>query len=700
MQDNENQGRVFFRNAAQRTSAESVANQVISTGNAQINQMQRQNAEKNQRIDDILKNINTVATGAQTIQKKQNARSIQSIESSRELALINANNEFLNIDKMDIPEQEKFAKKEEIFNNFKTEGAQALQGLKENKGLWQKFLGTEEDYNTALQGEVNKQAKLEQAFEATIVQEARKADEAITKQNILKLSQAIDNAGNERNIITARNATIKNIEQARKDGKLTEAEAMGLTNQALSRADDRKVAVLINIAMDEAIVNGNFIKGIDGLENSYNEVMQKEGYNAGRFKNISDRPKSATEIRNAIIQLKNQFATKTVNDISYPITASPNEIELSVKQSEEYKNGDQSIRDSLIKQARKAGELPPAEKLISQNALAKNDYGLRQQEFDKNGLYNETILTKEESKAFAKSANMIGVGDKLSDGKEISFSEQVDQFLDVAKSNYKGLDDEGLKKEILLNLDGVNALAIIAQMEGNPNTTALVGAMIQKNQNGENRPKDLTVDQEKTKKDAFFRTDYGKYLINTDPKLANKFAEAMIDVEIYSNRDSRGSKVKVSKASEIIAPNKVYYLNDTRNGVPTRILELDKTKVENYDQITSNVAYLQRNTEELIQRFYDGTQEEKDVMAELTAKELRALRGGKTFFGGNQNNVIAQTNKNGDVEFWLAGQQEGKQKKLLATVPIEVLDGEVINRDHNLATENQKINITKVLTRK
>ena len=598
MQDNENQGRVLFKNPSARTTPEAVANQVLSTGRAEVDQIQRGGAEKQKQINDILNGINTLAKGSIQIQEKQNAKTIQSIDSAREISALNVQNEFLNIDKLNIPIQEKFAKKQEVINNFKLNGLQTQQALQQNKGMWQKILGTEDDFNLALQGQANKQKKFEMSLDESMVAEAQKTETELTKQNIGNAIKSMQNAGTENGILNAKNVALNNINQAFQSGKISEAEVLNYRTQALQNADNRKVKVAINEAMDKALINGDFDTAVNDLSVAYNEVMQKEGYNKSRFANISDRPGSATEIRNAVFQLQKEVekevvtkkAEITLDNIDYTKSF----IENLATVEEKTKDEPQEIKDKakkMLDENQKKFEKNPIDFFQNPNATykAKNEWLQSKGVGEKTAFSSNSQIANGIKFDFNRIGNLTTNNDKNSTPRQ-EFETIYEKYLEQMDNNQLFLS-----KEIKIHGEGLDYMMTQARINGDEDfLNELIATKVQKNspqglrntKNNLNKTKDFISSNEKAL----------KYEKVKDPAGYEKIKAGILDYSNYLDKSIGDTVKKLYKDKD--------FITDGKNDIKIDLTKYDKQEViSGIKKVKNNALQIFGNKKNIIGKY-------------------------------------------------------------------------------------------------
>lgn len=462
--------------------------------------------------------------------------------------------------------------------------------------------------------------------------------------------------------------TIKNSPLFSNAKKLDLLEKVS-TGSALAAFNTRKEKI-INLNTDDNIDNSK--KALSLVEQEINLFDQKSqnGFYA-HLPNLLNRSKHKIELenlRNNIRKnIKSESGKNLINNIPIDLNISDVEYSLKIRNSPEFKkalkeNDTEFINNVLSTEKqvlKEKADNPIASVLRNQPNLTATQ---RQEALNAVGLNKKTILVEHEKAIFVNTVNEVGTFDKKDNNSNfISTEQQLKDAINYSRQFFGG-NNNLIIKEAMLNLNPMQAIAIKAELENNPNKVQLLDFMVQENKTGK-RPNLYSTAQMESKKSNFF-TDrgYGQFMVYTQPEVAIKMAQAAIDAEQYSGNDKRGGKLKVKDFGKILNPNNNYIISGDR----TRLLEIDKTKY-NANVIEKQVMKVQRDISKYAS-LSNLPLKDQELLINLSDAEKMRLRGG-TF----TNNISAQTNNKNEVEFFISGQKAGREKVRILRIPLDSL---------------------------
>ena len=119
-----------------------------------VDKIQRDSAVKQQNIGNalnVVQNLGTTAKTAQEINVKENSKLLMSGQSKLTNLGLKYQNDILEIDSKTIQADKKLEAKILVQTNYENESKQILESVKNNKALFSGVLGTEENFNFAVE---------------------------------------------------------------------------------------------------------------------------------------------------------------------------------------------------------------------------------------------------------------------------------------------------------------------------------------------------------------------------------------------------------------------------------------------------------------------------------------------------------------------------------------------------------------------
>lgn len=579
MQEESGRRALFTKNQPSITPSD-VANQVIRTGNAEINQIERETKQSTKDVDTIVNSTLGLYKTGQSISTELNRRSLQSAQTELTKNTIEYENQVMSgglIDRENIPFEQKMLKKQEAYNALQLSVKQNKEILEGRKGLFQKILGTEDAYNSSLAEFDTKSQKALNLADRNLTNEARQAEIEFSIQNTTDIIKSINNANSTKQVNLIAGTANESINELERNGYITKGQAQKFRSNVSQVSNDRNVDVFLNNIQDRLYRGDNPIELLNQVKNIYEGTRDGKVFNEsyGGYEAISqqNRVGNETKIRDFYNGLQKQIIDMESKGIIYnlPYNVSTDEALSQVPQvgKSDALKAIQSRNDptnadfeaNKLTLQRNRGQINPT--------INPNDPRVISSFQIENGVGYKSSFTTQNAKIFKTGAEEIGIPrNKIVNGEALPVS-NVEQYRDWYSSQYLKLGGTGqIEKESSYHLP--KEMHLLNKALGSGRKLEEFADVIDKVIVAKNLGKFAVKEDDKLDKDAlsdYLKTDEGKFLEST-----GQLAEAQSRAKAYRNISEGIGESNIRKTAERFAGDNDYILTNQK------IVEFDRTQ--------------------------------------------------------------------------------------------------------------------------
>ena len=634
-----------------------------------VDKIQRDSAVKQQNIGNalnVVQNLGTTAKTAQEINVKENSKLLMSGQSKLTNLGLKYQNDILEIDSKTIQADKKLEQKILVQTNYENESKQILESVKNNKALFSGVLGTEENFNFAVENLSLQQQNLQLQIKKDNQETKQKLENEITSANIKNSFELINVSANLNEIQKNGSNVAKNIQDALANGNITEGQANLYYGNLSEKYNNRSVDIFLdniqtavmsgNISQTEALdlVKKEFVLSVNGknFNKAFNKVSQVNRLEANNKLRNFLALKENTEVSSQVIGYNITYDQAVSQIESRPCDLGDvecNKIKSQQKQligEQITKRDDKTNADytkEIMQQALGSGRQTFINAEGKEEAINLDDPKIVNEWQKANGKGYYSSLDKGQIGSFKASYDNI-----YNTGKPADIVNAYNQWIGERVKEFGNL--ENVEKEVGYHLS--DEASIMLKMYKNSNgklsntqyetLSTFIGA--EKQLKDGNKPKPAE-GQAKDIKNKFNNTDYAKWLISTGQwGEYNKAYEGIKNITLANNPKSSGGEVKdfvksITGSRDFISTDGVAISFDSskytdKNAIkqkinaiknrPELIKDFVLTTAKNNVIDASNSFYFQGDGEEIVM-YTEGTYTGgKTAIAKFTMEDLLA----------------------------------------------------------------------------
>ena len=682
MREDTGSGRVFFVEGQSNITPSSVANQVVSTGMAQVNQVERQKRQKMEDLQTIRDSALQIMKTSQTEQEKANQRNLLSASTTIDKLKIDYQNQVAEgglIDRQNISFNEKLKLKQEALDKLTAGLNDTKTRLEGNKGVLQSLLGTEEAYNRSLAILQNQTQETLNEAQKSIIAEAQRMEKITTIENLKNISSSVSNANTKAQANNIATLSMQRIDEAEKQGIITPAEGTILRNNLSNSFNNRAVDIDLNNAYD-LIAKGDINGARNFIEGQYNLIRNGKAYNYSFSKDgsyVADRTGNETKLRNFLLELDRMETTRKVeivlDDIDHSRPSNQN-IDFI---KEKTKNLPIEVQNKALEKFakdQKTYNKNPSDLLFQKNPNATinetQNWLIAQGLGDKSAIATDSQLANGMKSDFSNLGNITTADDKTPKSRdqfELMYEGYLGKFTapppedkeetEIEANERQKRGQELFAKEVKIHGEGIDYMLIQARNNNDEDfLNELINIRVAKNS-----PKGLPIDKKFKEKDFISSSHKGlQYLKNQDPALYEKMKNGILEVANYTGQSVNDVVDKIYKNNDFITNGNIN-------------VKIDKTQYNKSD-INSRITIAKRNA---LQIFGD----KKNIIGKYDLAE----------------NLFVESNEDGSLNFTLIDQKGNVD--YLGTLSIDDLPSPTyINPVENYNPNKPKESLSNVLS--
>lgn len=682
MQEDTGSGRAFFIQGSGGIAPSSVASQVVSTGVAQVNQVERQKRQKMEDLQTIRDSALQIMKTGQEEQEKANQRNLLSASTTIDKLKIDYQNQVAEgglIDRQNIPFNEKLRLKQEALDKLTSGLNETKTYLESNKGVLQSILGTEQAYTRSLDIIQNQTQQALNEAQNNIIAEAQRMEKTTTIENLKNISSSITNANTEKQANNIATLSVQRINEAEKQGIITPAEATVLRNNLSNSFNNRAVDIRLNNAWDK-VARGDIEGARKDIEIAYDLTRKGKAFNTSFSEDgsyVADQVGNETKLRNFLLELDRMETTRKVeivlDDIDHSRPSNQN-IDFI---KEKTKNLPIEVQNKALEKFakdQKTYNKNPSDLLFQKNPNATisqaQNWLIAQGLGDKSAIATNSQLANGMKSDFSNLGNITTADDKTPKSRdqfELMYEGYLGKFTapppedkeetGIEANERQKRGQELFAKEVKIHGEGIDYMLIQARNNNDEDfLNELINIRVAKNS-----PKGLPIDKKFKEEDFISSSHKGlQYLKNQDPALYEKMKNGILEVANYTGQSVNDVVDKIYKNNDFITNGNIN-------------VKIDKTQYNKSD-INSRITIAKRNA---LQIFGD----KKNIIGKYDLAE----------------NLFVESNEDGSLNFTLIDQKGNVD--YLGTLSIDDLPSPTyINPVENYNPNKPKESLSNVLS--